>query len=111
MMIPFMFVINRVPLPENHDYETIGGAKIHIWVMDASLDSARGKAVSMVEQSHWSVQDIEDELEIAPEQVPLLDTVEVSLYSKALRDGISAMFVGYPKVDGNPDDPVVIGHP
>lgn len=36
-MLPFMFVIDGVPLPENHNYSTIGGAKIHIWVIDTEI--------------------------------------------------------------------------
>lgn len=110
-MLPFMFVIDGVPLPENHNYSTIGGAKIHIWVIDTEIESAKYKAISYVSQYLWHAQSIEYAFEILPEQIRELDIIEATLYQKALRDGISATFFAYPKVDGNPDDPIQITHP
>ena len=110
-MVPFMFVVNGAPLPENHNYDTIGGAKIHIWVMDEDINSARDKALSMVSQHLWSAKQIEHEFEISLSQLPDLHEAELLLYQKALRYGIAADFLAYPKMDGDPDDPIVIGHP
>lgn len=110
-MFPFMFVINGIPLPENHNYSIVGGAKIHIWVIDENMDSAKNKAISMVEKHLWSVQNIEYAFEIYPKQLHNLHEAEVVLYHRALRDGIAADFLAYPKVDGAPDDPVVVGRP
>ena len=110
-MLPFMFVIDGVPLPENHNYSTIGGAKIHIWVMDKEIESAKDKAISYVSQYIWHAQGIEYAFEILPEQIRELDISEATLYQKELRNGIAADFLAYPKVDGNPDDPILIGRP
>lgn len=110
-MLPFMFVINGTPLPENHNYNSIGGAKIHIWVMENTIDSARDKALAMVKNYLWSVQEIEHELQISEEQLHNLHDAEALLYQKALRHGIAADFLAYPKVDGDPNDPIAIGHP
>lgn len=110
-MFPFMLVINGTPLPENHNYNTVGGAKIHIWVMDNDADSAQEKAESYVEQYLWKIQSVEHVLQIASEQLQHLHEAEALLYQKARRNGIAADFLAYPKVDGNPDDPILIGRP
>lgn len=110
-MFPFMFVINGTPLPENHNYSTIGGAKIHIWVMDNNADSAQEKAVSLVKQYLWKIQSVEHVLRISQEQLQHLHEAEALLYQKALRNGIAADFLAYPKVDGDPDDPILICRP
>lgn len=110
-MLPFMLVINGLPLPENHNYSTVGGAKIHIWVMDNDADSAQEKAISLVKQYLWEIQSVEYVLQISQEQLQHLHEAEALLYQKALRNGIAADFLAYPKVDGNPDDPILIGHP
>lgn len=107
----FMFAINGIPLPENHNYASIGGASIHVWVMEKDMKSAQNVAISYINQYLWAVKDIEYALEIQPKQLADLDKVEAVLYQKALRDGISATFFAYPKEDGNPNDPIVIGHP
>lgn len=111
VMFPFMLVINGTPLPENHNYNTVGGAKIHIWVMDNDADSAQEKAESYVKQYLWKIQSVEHVLQISPEQLQHLHEAEALLYQKALRNGIAADFLAYPRVDGNPDDPILIGRP
>lgn len=110
-MFPFMLVINGTPLPENHNYNTVGGAKIHIWVMDNDADSAQEKAESFVKQYLWKIQSVEHVLQISQGQLPYLHEAEALLYQKALRDGIAADFLAYPKVDSDPDDPILIGRP
>lgn len=110
-MVPYMFVIDGVPLPENHNYNTIGGAKIHVWVMEHDIHSAEKLAIAFVDKQLWTAKKIAHASEMLPEQLAELDTVEESLYRKALSDGISATFFAYPKTNGKPDDPIVIGHP
>lgn len=110
-MLPFMLVINGVPLPENHNYDAVGGAKIHIWVMDNDPDSAQEKAISFVKQYLWEIKSVEHVLQISQEQLRNLHKDEALLYQKALHKGIAANFLAYPKVDGSPDDPIVIGRP
>lgn len=110
-MFPFMLVINGTPLPENHNYNTVVGAKIHIWVMDNDADSAQEKAESYVKQYLGKVQSVEHVLQISSEQLQHLHEAEALLYQKARRNGIAADFLAYPKVDGNPDDPILIGRP
>lgn len=110
-MTPFMFVIDGTPLPQNHNYSKVAGAKIHIWVMDDNMDSARSKAISLINNSLWEIQGIEYAFEMLQEQISELDKLEVQLYQKALRLGIAALFVAYLETDGHPGDPVIIGHP
>lgn len=110
-MKPFMFVIDGVPLPENPNYTTVGGAKIHIWVMDEDVSSAQMRAITLIKQTLWKVQDIAHAFEIQPEVLPNLETAEALLYRKALQNGIAAEFLAFPRVDGSPDDPLLIGQP
>lgn len=110
-MVPFLFVIKGVPSPANHNFNLVGGAFIHVITVCDNMDNAKDRALSFIRSQLWEPQEIENAFEILPEQAPLLDKAEASLYSKALQEGISAMFVAYPKVDGSPDDPIVIGLP
>jgi hypothetical protein len=109
-MIPFLLVIKGIPSPTNQKFNSIGGAFIHIITVNDNINSAKDHALSFIRDQLWEPQEIEEAFEILPEQVPLLDKVEASLYSKALRDGISAMFVAYPKEGGSPNDPILIEH-
>jgi hypothetical protein len=106
-----MFVINGIPLPTNHNYEIVGGAKIHIWVMDSSIESARRRAFDYINEYLWQPQDIEYEFEISQEQLLNLHSSEALLYQKALRNDLAAEFVAWPKVDGQNGDSVLVGRP
>lgn len=110
-MYPFMFVIKGIPLPENHNYGTIGGANIHIWVMSDNLSNAKDNALSFIQEYLWKPQSVEHAFEILPGQISQLHEDEAKLYHKALQNGIAADFLAYPVVDGNPNDPIKVGRP
>lgn len=106
-MAPFMFVINAVPKLTNENFKDIAGAKVHVWVLSDSKESAKTRAVNYIEKYLWDVKDFEYELEISQEQLRNLHKDEAALYLKAHQSGIAADFVAYPKIPGDPGDPVI----
>lgn len=108
-MFPFMFVIRAIPSTNNHNYGIVGGAFVHIWVIDFDIDSAKQKALSFIKRQLWDVQSIEHALAISSEQIPLLHKSEALLYNSALQNGIAADFLAYSITDS--DDCVRIDNP
>lgn len=107
-MKPYLFVIDIVPSPENKDCQDIAGAKAHIWTISDDKEKAKLRAVDYITKSHWQVVGFEYEFEIHQEQIAKLHEDEVRLYKTALRHGIAADYIAYPKVPGHPDDPPII---
>lgn len=110
-MSPFMFVIRSVPLPCNRHYRTIKQALVHIWVMDTHIDSARSVALDYIRSLDWNPLSVEHALEIREEQIPRFPKEEVSLYHRALRDGVSADFLASPIREKSSDSPVEFDSP
>lgn len=110
-MFPFMFVIDSIPLPQNPNFGSVAGAKVHICVVDNDISSAQQKAMSYVEQYFWNPKEIELSFEMPQEQLPLLETPEEALLRKAFRDGIAAVFYGYLDSVPPPETPILIKHP
>ena len=110
-MNPYMFVIKAVPLANNENYDTIAGAFVHVCVVGSNINSAEHKALDYISNLLWNPVKIEHAFEMSQEQIDALDAPEAQLYQKSLHLGIAAYFVAYPKEDGNPDDPIMIGRP
>lgn len=103
-----MFVFSAIPTSSNKDCKDIAGAKVHIWVMEENLETARIRALTDITSYHWEVTDVEYESEILPKQLSYLHESEALLYHKALQNGIAADYLAFPVKQGSPDDPVVI---
>lgn len=113
-MEPFLFIFDGVPLPENHNYGTINGAKIRVLVMARYAPLAEESAIDLVNKYLWSVKEVEDAFILSPEQISYLDTLnklDASLYQKALSDGISIAFLAYPKTNRKDEAPILIENP
>lgn len=110
-MNPYAFVIHSVPMRENQNFETVAGAKVHIWVMDNDIESAKQRALKYIKSYLWNPIEVEYEFEISREQIPDLHPDEARLYCEAFQYDIAADFVGWPITPGNPDDPVIKGTP
>lgn len=108
-MNPYMFVFKAIPLPTNQNFEMVAGANVHIWVIDKNIKSAVKRAIDYVNKYLWEVQSIEHEFEITQEQIDSLHTLEAQLYNNALLNGISADFLAWPNIEGDPSDPVIFG--
>lgn len=96
-MNPYMFVVDVIPTPENEFYENVAGAKAHIWVLSNDKESAKLRAMDYNKKFMWEVVNFEHELEIHEKQIPKLHEDELRLYQSALRYGISADYMAYPK--------------
>ncbi len=110
-MASFMFVIDSTPLPQNQNYGSVAGAKVHICVIAEDISSARQKAISYVDKYLWIPKKIEYSFEMPQEQIPLLERPEEALHQKALRDGIAAVFYGYLDSVPPPGTPILVKHP
>lgn len=106
-MIPFMYVIKSIPMPESPFYTSISSALVHIWIMSDSQSSALETALAYIKCQAWEPLEIEHAFEILPEQVQGFHKDEQLLYRKALKYGIAADFVSSPIQEGNPSDPTI----
>jgi hypothetical protein len=107
-MSPYLFVINIVPSPENKDCQDIAGAKAHVWTISDDKEKAKLRAIEYIKKTHWQIVEFEYEFEIHEQQIPKLHEDEARLYNMALRYGIAADYIAYPKIPGNPGDPPII---
>ena len=110
-MKPYMFVVDSIPLPENRNYNAIGGAKVHIWVIDEEQDRAELRAIDYIRSLLWDPLTIEYAFEISPEQIPLMHEDEAALYATALKTGIAADFLGWLKDAAPSDYPTMLWRP
>ena len=104
MTFPYMFVIKSVPMPQNRNYNTAGGAFVHIWVMESALL----RAYAYIRKYLWEPQEVQHAFQILPEQIPELHEDEARLYQTALQYGVAAVFVGWLKDEGEPDWPAIL---
>ncbi len=96
-MRPFFFVIRAEPTEAAVSAQDIAGAIVHIWVMDSSLEQAEARARSYILDYAWIALKTDYAFEINDKQIASLGAEERTLYQKALRHGIAADFLGYPK--------------
>ena len=104
-MNPLMFRIRSVPTTENKNFDTVGGAYVHVWVMDSTLENAQNRASAYIKNHGWEPQEILDAFEIQQEQISALGKDEENLYLMAQVYGIAADFLGWKKEPGTPGDP------
>ena len=104
-MKPFMFRIRSVPTTENKNFDTVGGAYVHVWVMDHALESVQDRALTYIKDRSWAPQEVLNAFEIQQEQISALGKDEENLYLMAQVYGIAADFLGWKKEPGTPEDP------
>ena len=111
MILPYMFVIKSIPMPENQNYNTVGGAYVHIWVMDGEQEAALLRALTYIKKYLWEPQEVQHAFQPLPGQIAALGEDETRLYQTALQYGIAAEFVGWLKDEGDPDWPAILWRP
>lgn len=104
-MKSFMFRIRSIPMPKNKNFNTVGGAYVHVWVMDHALESAQDRALTYIKDRSWTPQEVLNAFEIQQEQISALGKDEENLYLMAQVYGIAADFLGWKKEPGTPGDP------
>lgn len=105
-MRPYWFVVDVTPSEANPNYEDVGGAKAHVFVMDSAYLKAKKRALHYISEELWNVGEVEYEFEPTQEQLLQLDTPTEALYRKALHNGIAVAFYGWKRVSGDPSDPI-----
>lgn len=41
-------------MPKNKNFNTVGGAYVHVWVMDHALESAQDRALTYIKDRSWT---------------------------------------------------------
>lgn len=111
MICPYMFVIRSSPTVMSQNYGKIGGAFVHIWVMDGEQDVALMRAFAYIRKHLWEPQEVEHAFQILPEQIAQLGEDELRLYHTALSHGIAADFLGWLKDEGESGGPAILWRP
>ena len=92
-------------MPKNKNFNTVGGAYVHVWVMDHALVSAQDRALTYTKDRSWTPQEVLNAFEIQQEQISALGKDEENLYLMAQVYGIAADFLAWKKEPDNPEDP------
>jgi len=106
-----MFVIKSIPTVMNQNYGKIGGAFVHVWVMDGEQDAALLRAKAYIRSCLWEPEAVEYAFQILPEQIPELHEDEAKLYRRALEQGLAADFLGWLTDEGESGSPVLLWRP
>ena len=77
-------------MPKNKNFNTVGGAYVHVWVMDHALESAQDRALTYIKDRSWTPQEVLNAFEIQQEQISALGKDEENLYLMAQVYGIAA---------------------
>ena len=99
----FFFAFEAVPTAASPQACDLAGADIHVWVHDKSMDSAESMARQCIMDFAWIVQNVSAAKHCPLEHILKLEENEQVLVLRAIKDGIAADFLAWPK-DG------VIGH-
>lgn len=103
----FFFRFQCTPTTSSQQAGDIAGADIDVWVhSDCSLDEAEIRARGYVMDYAWVVSSMQLGRDWPLERIGELDTTGQALAQKAIREGISAFFLAWPKKDGRDGDPV-----
>lgn len=84
----------------------MAGANAIVWVRDSDPERAETAARAYVMAQGWIVEAVARALAPTPEQIADLDEVMSAGHLHAERDGIHALFVGWPKAPRLEDAPV-----
>jgi len=63
----FYLQIESVPSSKSEDYKEAGGAFISCWVKADTIENARKKAVSSIEDNSWVVVDVQESYIVSAE--------------------------------------------
>lgn len=96
-MPAYLFVLEAHPTKAAVPEEDIAGAMVHVWVVWPSLDEAERHAREFVLDSGWIIDTVAHRLQPTDVQIARLHDSELGNYKRALRDGISADFIAWPK--------------
>jgi hypothetical protein len=96
-MPAYLFVFEAQPTRAAVPTEDIAGAMVHVWVVWKSLDEAERHAREFVRDCDWVIDAVTHRLQPTDAQIARLEDSELGNYNRALRAGISADFIAWPK--------------
>lgn len=111
MIHPYMFQIKSSPMKMNQNYGKVGGAFVHVWVMDGDPESALSRACDYIRKYLWEPEEVRHAFQPLPEQIAQLEEDELSRYHMALSHGIFGDFFAWLKDEGDPDWPAIRWRP
>lgn len=93
----FFFAFEAVPTAASPQAGDLAGADIHVWVHDKSMDSAETTARQCIMDFAWIVQSVSAARHCPLEHILQLEENEQLLVLRAIKDGIAADFLAWPK--------------
>ena len=96
-MLPYFFKIPIKPTPGTPKAADVEAGFAHIWVMAESFEEAEANARSYLMSYAWIAGKTELSRQMPDELIPQLGKEERALYEKALRLGIAADMLVWPK--------------
>ena len=96
-MPAYLFIFEAHPTRAAVPTEDIAGAMVHVWVVWNSPDEAERHAREFVRDCDWVIDAVTHRLQPTDAQIARLDDAELGSYNRALRSGISADFIAWPK--------------
>jgi len=102
------FTIRADPTAAAANTGDIASAVAHVWVNDSDRSNAERRARAYLMDHGWIVVEVELALTPTPEQIAALDAVESANYRGAVREGIHAYFVAWPKEPRAEDSPAQV---
>jgi hypothetical protein len=93
----FFFSFDAVPTSASSQATDLAGAEIHVWVTDKSMDSAESMARQCIMDFAWIVQGVSVAKHCPLERILQLDEEEQVLVLRAIKEGIAADFLAWPK--------------
>lgn len=93
----FFFAFEAVPTHASPQAGDLAGADIHVWVQDRNIDSAESMARQCIMDFAWIVQNISVAKHCPLERILQLDEEEQALVLRAIKEGIAADFLAWPK--------------
>lgn len=93
----FFFSFEAVPTHASPQASDLAGADIHVWVQDRNIDSAETTARQCIMDFAWIVQSVSVAKQCPLERILQLDEEEQVLVLRAIKEGIAADFLAWPK--------------
>ena len=104
----FFFAFEAIPTTASPQATDLAGADIHVWVQAESMAGAESTARQHIMDFAWVVQELSLARHWPLERIPDLHKDEQALVQRAIRYGIAADFLAWPKEDGVDEDPMEI---
>ncbi len=104
----FFFAFEATPTVASPQARDLAGADIHIWVQADSMAGAESTARQHIMDFSWVVTELSLARHWPLERIPDLHKDEQALAQRAIRYGVAADFLAWPKEDNPDGDPMEV---